>query len=110
MENLKFKTRAGVEVELDSVDMHRVHEYYEAQCTADYLRDTYDWSEDKVQSIAYETRRLMFKYDYTEDEAIETATDWYEEEYEGVDRATRETERLVESIHTIITSERESEE
>ena len=79
MENLKFKARVGVEVELDSIDMHRVYEYYEVQCIADYLRNTYkDWSEDKVQSIAYETRQQMFKYDYTEDEAIDIATEWYE--------------------------------
>lgn len=89
MENLKFKTRAGVEVELDSVDMSRVHEYYEAQCTADYLRENHeDWDENKVQAIAWETRQQMFKYDYTEEEAIDIATDWYEsveEEMKGDD-------------------------
>ena len=79
MENLKFKTRAGVEVELDDIDMSRVHEYYEAQCTADYLRENHeDWDEDKVQAIAWETRQQMFKYDYTEEEAIDIATEWYE--------------------------------
>lgn len=111
MENLKFKTRAGVEVVLDDIDMHEIHRHYQIQCTADYIRENHeDWSEDKVQAIAYEVRNHMFEYDYTEDEAIDIAIDWYEEEYEGVDRATRETERLVESIHTIITSEMESEE
>ena len=79
MKNLKFKTRAGVEVVLDDIDMHRVHEYYQALCTADYLRDNHeDWDEDKVQSIAWEARNQMFKYDYTEDEAIDIAIDWYE--------------------------------
>ena len=79
MKNLKFKTRTGVEVELDDIDMSRVHEYYEAQCTADYLRENHeDWDEDKVQSIAWETRQQMFKYDYTEEEAIDIATEWYE--------------------------------
>ena len=83
MENLKFKTRAGVEVELDDIDMCKVHQHYEEQCTADYLRENNeDWSEDKVQEIAIETRRQMFKYGYDEEEAIEIATDWYEEEYE----------------------------
>jgi hypothetical protein len=80
MENLKFKTRAGVEVELDDTDMHRIHKHYEVQCTADYLRENHeDWSEEKVQSIAMEARSKMFKYDYTEDEAIEFAIDGYEE-------------------------------
>ena len=79
MENFKFKTRAGIEVELDDIDMHRVHEHYQEQCTADYLRENNrDWSEDKVQSIAYETRRQMFKYDYTEEEAIDIAIESYE--------------------------------
>ena len=112
MENLKFKTRAGVEVELDAIDMHYVHEYYEVQCTAEYLRENHeDWDEDKVQSIAYEARNQMFKYDYTEDEAIEIATDDYEVEYEGIDKTTRNTERLVDVIHNIIANEnKESEE
>ena len=89
MENFKFKTRKGIEVELDCIDMHNVHEYYEAQCTADYLRENHeDWDENKVQAIAWETRQQMFKYDYTEEEAIDIATDWYEsveEEMEGDD-------------------------
>lgn len=86
MENLKFKTRAGVEVELDDIDMSRVHEYYEAQCTADYLRENHeDWDEDKVQAIAWETRQQMFKYDYTEEEAIDIATDWYESTEEAME-------------------------
>lgn len=79
MKNLKFKTRAGIEVELDDVDMSRVHNYYEAQCTADYLRENHeDWDENKVQAIAGETRRQMDKYGYDEDFAIDEAIEWYE--------------------------------
>lgn len=90
MENLKFKTRAGVEVELDSIDMLSIHEYYEAQCTADYLRDNHsDWDENKIQSIAYETCRQMLKYDFTEEEAIDIAIDWY--------KGVEEAEKVMES-------------
>lgn len=79
MKNLKFKTKNGIEIELDSMDMHKIHAHYEEQCTADYLREIHkDWSEEKVQSIALETRRQMFKYDYTEDEAIDIAIADYE--------------------------------
>lgn len=86
MRNLKFTTRAGVEVELDSIDMSIVHEYYEAQCTADYLRENHeDWDENKVESIAYETRNQMNKYDFTEEEAIDIATDWYESVEEAME-------------------------
>ena len=74
MENLKFKTRAGVEVELDDIDMDRISRYYQVQNTADYLRENNeDWSEDKVQSVAYEARQQMWDYDYDEDYAIEIA-------------------------------------
>lgn len=86
MKNLKFKTRAGIEVELDDVDMYNVHKYYEAQLTAEYLKENHeDWSENKVEVIAWETRRLMFEYDYDEDEAISYAIDWYEETYEAAE-------------------------
>ena len=80
MKNLKFKTSNGIEVELDSTDMCRVHKYYEVQCTAEYLEENHpDWSEEKVQEIANETRNQMNKYGYTEEEAIEEAIDLYEE-------------------------------
>ena len=81
MENLKFKTRKGVEIELDAFDMSIIHQHYEEQCTADYLRENYeDWSEEKVQDIAIETRRQMDKYGYDEEEAIDIAIEEYEEE------------------------------
>ena len=64
--------------------MYRIHKHYEVQCTADYLEENHsDWSEEKVQSIAIETRRQMFEYDYAEDEAIEIATEWYANKYES---------------------------
>lgn len=80
MKNLKLKTNLGVEVELDVMDMVKIHKYYEVQCTAEYLEENYpDWSEEKIQKIAHETRNQMDKYDYTEEEAIEEAIELYEE-------------------------------
>ena len=67
-------------VYLDEDEMHKVHQHYIVQCTADYLRENNpNWTEDKVQAIAIETRRQMLKYDYTEDEAIEIAIGDYAE-------------------------------
>ena len=84
MKNYKFTTREGVEVELNDTDMYRIHKHYEIQCTADYLRENHEnWSEEKIQSIAIETRRQMFEYDYAEDEAIEIATKRYVDKYES---------------------------
>ena len=80
MKNLKFKTNAGIEVELDVMDLVKIHKYYEVQCTAEYLEENHpDWSEEKVQKIAYETRNQMNEYDYTEEEAIEKALELFEE-------------------------------
>lgn len=91
MENLKFRTRAGIEIELDSIDMSYIHQHYEEQCTADYLREIHeDWDEEKVQVIAADARRYMFKYDYEEDCAIDEAIRLYEETYKA-------TEEVIES-------------
>lgn len=93
MKNLKFKTRAGVEVELDDIDMHLIHRHYQVQCTADYIRENHeDWSEDKVQRIAYEARQQMWDYDYDEWYAVDKAIDWYEETYEGVEEVMESEE------------------
>lgn len=79
MNNLKFKTRAGVEVELTEDDMLSIHQHFEVQCTAYYLRENHEyWSEEKVQNIASETRRQMDSYGYDEDEAIEEVIKDYE--------------------------------
>ena len=59
--------------------MHLIHKFYEIQCTMEYLENTYkDWSKNKIEAIAYETRRLMDKYEYTEEEAIDIAIEDYE--------------------------------
>lgn len=87
MENFLLKTKLGI-ISIDEYDMHRIHKFYEIQCTMEYLKNTYeDWSKSKIEAIAYETRRLMDKYEYTEEEAIDIAIkdygkttiteDWY---------------------------------
>lgn len=81
MKNLKIVTHKYVEVELNENDMSIIHHHYEEQCTADYLRDNHeDWSEEKVQAIAKETRRQMDNYGYSEEEAIHCAMLSYEKE------------------------------
>ena len=52
-------------------EMARVHEYYEAACTAEYVMENYNiTSESEALAIGYNVRRLMDKYGYDEDEAI----------------------------------------
>lgn len=58
-------------ITLDMSEMSQVNFYYEAACTAEYLLDNYEVSEEKALDYGYEVRRLMNKYGYSEEEAIE---------------------------------------
>jgi hypothetical protein len=59
-------------VTLDDFDLMECHQYYEAACTAEYLMENYDISdEDTAMNLGYEVRRLMNKYDYDEETAID---------------------------------------
>lgn len=78
MKNWKFKISSGQEVLLSEDDMLMIHQHFELQCTADYLRENNpDWPEEKVQMIASETRRQIDKYGLDEEDAIESAKDDY---------------------------------
>jgi hypothetical protein len=57
-------------VTLNMCEMNRVHEQYQIYCTAEYLMENYHIEEKEALALASDVRRLMFKYDYTESEAI----------------------------------------
>ena len=61
-------------ITLDVDDLMKVHEYYEAACTAEYLMDNcgIDNEEDALQ-LGYDVRWLMYKYDLDEETAIDRA-------------------------------------
>lgn len=70
----KGKTENGTEIELTMGDMCAVSQFYEACCTAEYLIDNGRVKDGEVAfEVGCEVRRLMDKYGYTEDEAIEEA-------------------------------------
>ena len=59
-------------VTLDANDIVEIHHYYEAACTAEYLMENYDIEdEDDALHLGYEVRRLMDKYDWDEETAID---------------------------------------
>lgn len=67
-----FKLQNGSEVELDDVDMQQIHDYFQQQSTADYVRENYpDLTEKEVQTYAADIRKRMDKYGCGEDEAVE---------------------------------------
>lgn len=66
-----FKLQNGSEAELDDTDMQRIHEYFQQQCTADYIRDNFsDLTEEEVQTYALNVRMRMDKYGCGEEEAV----------------------------------------
>ena len=71
MRNKNFATMKNGIIELDEMEMHTIHKYYEIQCTADYVRENHEeLSEEVIQKIATEVRRQMDKYGFDENEAI----------------------------------------
>ena len=59
-------------VTLDAYELQILHEYYEAACTAEYLMENYDITDEgEAMNLGYEVRRLMSKYDYNEETAID---------------------------------------
>ena len=74
MKNKHFATMKNGIIELDEMEMHIIHKYYEIQCTADYIKENHEeLSEEEIQKIATETRRQMDKYGFDEEEAIREA-------------------------------------
>ena len=57
-------------ITLNEYDMYDIKEYYEAHCTAEYIADNYDVTDDEAVRLGYEVRRLMNRYGYEEEEAI----------------------------------------
>lgn len=59
-------------VTLDVYELMELHQYYEAACTAEFLMENYDiTNEEDAMYLGYEVRRLMDKYDYDEETAID---------------------------------------
>lgn len=66
-----FKLQNGNEVELGDIDMQPIHEYFQQQSTADYIRENYpNLTEKEVPAYAAEVRVRMNKYGCGEDEAV----------------------------------------
>lgn len=58
-------------VTLDIYDMINIHKYYEAACTAEYLMENYELTDEDAMKLGYEVRRMMDKHGLYEEDAIE---------------------------------------
>ena len=57
---------------LTMAEMLPIHRYYEAACTAEYVMENWNITdEEQALKIGYAVRELMDKYGYSEEEAIE---------------------------------------
>ena len=57
-------------VTLNEYDMYDIKEYYEAHCTAEYIADNYDVTDEEAVKLGYEVRRIMNKYGGDEDDIV----------------------------------------
>lgn len=58
-------------VKLEIGDLVSLHEFYEASCTAEFLRDNYGFKEEEALKLGYDVRQLMDDYDLSEIDAID---------------------------------------
>ena len=63
-------------ITLNEYDMYDIKKYYEAACTAEYLIDNYNITEEEAMRLGEEVRRLMDKYGGTEEDAIYDVMRW----------------------------------
>lgn len=57
-------------ITLTAQDMYDIKKYYEAACTAEYIMENYNVTEDEAMELGYEVRRLMDKYGGEEEDVI----------------------------------------
>lgn len=73
-------------ITLNKSELADIDKYYEAACTAEYIVENYGLDEEKAMQAGYDVRRLMRKYDYTEEDAIrEVLSEMEDEEEEDED-------------------------
>lgn len=57
-------------ITLNEFDMYDIKKYYEAACTAEYIMDNYDVTEEEAMKLGWEVRRLMDNYGGTEEDLV----------------------------------------
>ena len=57
-------------ITLNADELNNICEYYKAACTAEYIYDNYELTEEAALKYGYKIREEMSKHDLCEDEAI----------------------------------------
>ena len=64
-------------VTLNMIDMNTIHEQYQIFSTAEYLMENRQMDEEKALKVAADVRRLMDKYGFDEETAVDEALNRY---------------------------------
>ena len=64
-------------LEIDVYEMMKIKQFYEVQCTKEYIEDNFDMSDEQAEKLAYEVREKMDDEDITESEALGIILDTY---------------------------------
>lgn len=70
--------------EITTEEMAQIHDYYEVQCTKEFILDNYDLDEDKAEEMAKQVREKMNDYYLSESEAIEEVLDEFRNKNGGL--------------------------
>lgn len=57
-------------ITLNEHDMHNIKKYYEVACSAEYIMENYNATEEEAMELGEKVRRFMDKYNSTEEDAI----------------------------------------
>lgn len=57
-------------ITLNEYEMYDIMKFYEAHCSAEYILENYNVTEEQAIELGYEVRRLMDKYGGDEEDAI----------------------------------------
>lgn len=57
-------------IKLTEWEMYDIKTYYEAACTAEYIMENYDVTEEEAMELGHEVRRLMNKYGGEEEDVV----------------------------------------
>ena len=66
--------------EINREEMSLIHEYYEIECTTEYILENYDINEETARDLAREAVEKMNDYHLSEEEAVDEIMDDYFDE------------------------------
>ena len=64
-------------LEINVYEMMQIKQFYELECTKEWIQDNFDISDEQTEKLAYEVHEKMNDEDITESEALEIIVNTY---------------------------------